>query len=467
MIGDAIGGALGGAGAGAGIGAVLAPAAQGAAGGGPVGAVIGAGLGLVSGVLGGSSKKKAKKKASRDQRKVTRKTHKYNRSVWKYNWKEARDKYEYEKDGLAIRKRNDREQREYQEQINENNYDHAMAIRDYEFNQANRAYEASIDAANEQISFNEMASNFAVQQQDRHRDEMMRGLMFDKKQTLIDYALKTAGFENQRGMLVNQRKTIKAKSAFETQASRLEGLKASSAAEARGPGRSNAKAVQAAMAESGANEAAIAEQLMFGLKDINMSIDAVNIQAEAMSNQLILDNARLAATVANLNVQDKMARENIEFQLLDANRRAEASIHMRPEMTPPMPKPVALPTPEYQDIYEPKRPPKPKKGANVAIGAQPSFAQSVIPQAMGAVQSFAKAGMFSGGGGYAENTSPLSMFQNAPTNMYNQGLSSSLNSSGLFSGIGSVVGNLTSAPSGFNNISPMTSGMSYSSAFNV
>ena len=234
---------------------------------------------------------------------------------------------------------------------------------------------------------------------------MLRGLMFDKKQTLADYAAQTAGFENQRKKLVNQRKTAKAGAAFETQASRLEGLKASGAAEARGPGRSNAKAVQAAMAEAGANQAAIAEQLMFGLTDINMSIDAVNIQAEAMSNQLIIDNARLAATVANVNVQDKLARENIAFQLKDANRRAQAAIHLKPEMTPPMPKPVALPTPEYQDIYEPKKPPKPKKGANVAIGAQQSFAQSVIPQAMGAIQSFANAGMFSGGGGYAESAS--------------------------------------------------------------
>ena len=412
--------ALGGAVTGAGAGALSGT---------PHGIAIGAATGFVGGLFGGGKKKK--KGPSKAQRKVTKETYRYNKDVWRYNWKEARDKYEYEKDGLAIRKRNDREQREYQEAINENNYNHAMAIRDYEFNQANRAYEASIDAANEQISFNEMASNFAVQQQDRHRDEMMRGLMFDKKQTLIDYALQTAGFENQRGKLVNQRKTAKAKSAFETQASRLEGLKASSAAEARGPGRSNAKAVQAAMAESGANEAAIAEQLMFGLKDINMSIDAVNIQAEAMSNQLILDNARLAATVANLNVQDKYARENIEFQLLDANRRAEASIHMRPEMTPPMPKPVALPTPEYQDIYEPKRPPKPKKHASVAIGAQPSFAQSVIPQAMGAIQSFAKAGMFSGGGGYTENTSALSNFTSNPMSYTNT------NYANAFSGLGS------------------------------
>ena len=202
------------------------------------------------------------------------------------------------------------------------------------------------------------------------------------------------------------------------------------------------------MAEAGANQAAIAEQLMFGLTDINMSIDAVNIQAEAMSNQLILDNARLAATVANVNVQDKLARENIAFQLKDANRRAQAAIHLKPEMTPPMPKPVALPTPEYQDIYEPKKPPKPRKGANVALATQPtSFAQSVIPQAMGAIQSFANAGMFSGGGGYA---APASTFSSTFAPSQFNTANSYLDSFSGLSGVGSAA-----AGAGFG-VTPMT-----------
>ena len=160
--------------------------------------------------------------------------------------------------------------------------------------------------------------------------------------------------------------------------------------------------------------------------------------------------------MSNLNFQDKLARENIEFQLLDANRRADAAIHLKPEMTPPMPKPVALPTPEYQDIYKPEKPPKPKKGAGVAIAATPSFAQSVVPAAMGVVQSFANAGMFGGGGGYAENTSPLSNFQSAPANMYSTGLASNLNSTALFSGIGS--GGSSNLMSGFTSPVPGTGG---------
>jgi len=30
---------------------------------------------------------------------------------------------------------------------------------------------------------------------------------------------------------------------------------------------------------------------------------------------------------------------------------------LKPEITPPLPKPYALPRPEFQDIYKPKKPP--------------------------------------------------------------------------------------------------------------
>lgn len=432
------------------IGSAIAGAGQGFLSGAATGVPHLGGVGAVAGAIGGffgGGKKKPKK--PKGNKKGIRKTHAYNRDIWKYNWQEAQRQYDYAVEGLNIRRQNDREQREYQEQINENNYNHAMAIRDYEFNQANRVYERSVADAAEQKSFNQMASEFALKQQDRYMEESLRGMMFDQKQTLADYAANTAGIKNQKRKLRNQRFSARAESTFATQASRLEGLKAAGSAAASGPGRSNAKRIQAAMAESGANQAAIAEQLMFGLTDINLSMDQLNIQAEAMSNQLILDNARLAASMANLNFQDKLARENIEFQLLDANRRADAAIHLKPEMTPPMPKPVALPTPEYQDIYKPERPPKPKKGAGVAIAATPSFAQSVVPAAMGAIQSFANAGMFSGGGGYAESTGNMFSSIAAAPQTYNAA-SSFLGNLGSNSSIGSAA-----SSAGFG-VTPMT-----------
>ena len=465
MVGDALSGALGGASAGAGIGAAVTAGATGGAAGGPIGAAIGAGVGLVSGIFGGSSKKKAANKQKAAAKKAVKKTHKYNKKVWKYNNAEAERKYDYQVESLNIRQDNDTEQREYTEKINNNNYNHAMAIRDYEFNQANRAYEASVDAANEQISFNQIASNFAVKQQDRYAEEMIRGMMFDEKQTLANYALQSAGFENQRNQIINKKRSSKANATFKTQAERIKGLKASGQAAARGPGRSNAKAVQAAMAEAGANQAAIAEELMFGLTDLNISLDAVRIKTEGMNNQLIIDQAKLAASVSNLNANDKLAREQIAFNLKDANRRAKAAIPLRPEMTPPMPKPILLPKPEYQDIYKPKKPPKPKKGASAVLSTQPSMMGEIATAATGMVQSFQKAGLFSGGGYSAPSASSAfgSSISNS-TGLFNNNVNNfggvnvpmqGLSNIGSFGGTGSPF--LSGPLSGINSFSGSSS----------
>lgn len=448
MVGDVISGAGSGFMAGASTGM-------------PHAAGIGAVVGAVGGIFSGNSKKKAASKQKAAQKKAVRKTHKYNKKVWKYNNAEAERKYDHQVEALNIRQDNDTEQREYKEKINNNNYNHAMAIRDYDFNQANRAYEASVDAANKQISFNEIASNFAVKQQDRYAEEMIRGMMFDEKQTLANYALQSAGFENQRNQIINKRRSSKAAATFKTQAERIKGLKESGSAAARGPGRSNAKAVQAAMAEAGANQAAIAEELMFGLSDLNIALDSVRIKTEGMSNQLIIDQAKLAASVANLNANDKLTREQIAFNLKDANRRAKAAIPLRPEMTPPMPKPVALPKPEYQDIYKPKKPPKPKKGASAVLSTQPSMMGDAVTATMGMVQSFQKAGIFSGGGYNATAaSSPFGSSISNSTGLFNTNMNNfggvNMPMQGL-SGFGSSFGGGSSFGSSISNTSGLFS----------
>lgn len=452
MSGLSIGGAVGGAGTGFQLGAATGiPHVAG------IGAAVGGIAGLFSG--GGGNKSGNGEKTRR------RKTHKQNKKIWKYNKKENKRKYEHELEALKIRKANDKETREYQEQINENNYDHAMAIRDYEFSQSNRAYDRSVADANAQISFNQMASSFAIRQQDRYKEEMLRGMMLDKRQSNLNFELQSAGLANTKDALDVKKRAVTAAAGFKTQSERIKSLKSEGEAAARGPGRSNAKAVQAALAESGANQAAIAEELMFGLSDIDVNYDNLAIKADGMSKQLILDNVKLKASMMNLEHRDQMAREEIAFKLADANRRAEASIRLKPELSPAMPRPVALPKPEYQDIYKPKDPPKPKRGAMNISSPTQSWAQSVAPGVMGAIQSFANSGIFNGGSGYAANVNTLgSSFNPNQFGAASSYLSGFGNSSGLLSGFTSP---FSGTGGGGFGVTPMTSGLDFSSRFMV
>ena len=47
-------------------------------------------------------------------------------------------------------------------------------------------------------------------------------------------------------------------------------------------------------------------------------------------------------------------RNKIRAQSLQAAINAAQRIQLKPELAPPMPKPVALPRPEYQDVYMPR-----------------------------------------------------------------------------------------------------------------
>ena len=372
-------------------------AAMGAASGTPHGIAIGGVGGFVSGLFSGGGDSSA-------QSAIYDKKHRYNRKVWKFNNEERERKFKYEKQSLNIRKRNDRDNINFQEAVSQNNYDHGMAIRQFQFDQERRAYESSIEAATEQIGFNQMAANFAGIQQDRAHSEQLLSLMFDEQQTLLDYNVQATGLAENRDRVNLKEKKLVGAAQRDAQAQRLEGMKSAGTARNVGSGRSGAKAMQAAIAEAGANQAAIADELMFGLTDIDLDLASINSKMESMNNQLILDQTMLAATKDNINARDISVRNQIALNTLNANRQAFASIRMKPEINPPLPEPIALPRPEYQAVYKPKNPPKPKRVLAKTGGgvAQSSGASSWVPTVISGIQTFANIANI-GGGGYNNN----------------------------------------------------------------
>ena len=153
-----------------------------------------------------------------------------------------------------------------------------MCIRNHEYLQAVRAYDQSVSTALQQRSFNEIAENAALVDQDRLIHEQLLTLAFDETETLFAYGAAAAGV----GL---QQRKAKAGAAAEAQATRISALKATGAAAARGQaGRSAAKNVQGILAETGARQAAIIDQLMF-------DTEANEFQLFKMSQQLLLDRA--------------------------------------------------------------------------------------------------------------------------------------------------------------------------------
>jgi hypothetical protein len=231
------------------------------------------------------------------------------------------------------------------------------------------------------------------------------------------------GAETELGIRQARTKTL-----LERQQGRIEALKATGAALATGQaGRSARKVAQGIAAESGAREAAGTEQFLLTEEaalqkqffdvmgiDQQLTLDTMGINQKLMfdqqnvvqqllfteqevaldldklNNQLYLDKAQIATARDNLRVSDQNVRRRIALERQQADITAEASIRLKPEIAPPLPKPVALPRPEWGEVYEPERPPEPIKGASYV----PSGNINAFNAISGGLSTLAKSGVF-------------------------------------------------------------------------
>lgn len=354
-----------------------------------IGAIGGGIAGLFGG--GGGGDKNHEGNRARRQAKAQKKQ-------WKFNNEEREKQYKYNVKSLKIRKENDEANLDYQDETNQINWNFETAKQLYSYDQAVRARDKSKENAKQKIGFNRQSAAFARQQQKRAYQEQLTKLMFDEKSMLLNYNLESAGLESQKRDFDIQSKKMMGKAQVSTQRSYVEGLEAEGEAQASGSGRSNVKAMQAAIAKAGANEQAIADELMFGLQGIDNAQDNINTRAAAMRSQLELDKLMLIETKNNIKARNKFVKQQIKFDKLQANTAARARIHLKPEMSPPIPEPLALPRPEYQDVYKPGTPPKPKKHGGMYSGGSDS--SGYLQAALGTIPSIVSAYR---GGGYQPN----------------------------------------------------------------
>ncbi len=355
------------------------------------GAIAGAVLGGVSSVIGGSSKNRAATKQANA-------TNKYNEAVYDFQLEEQDRKYEYAVEGREIQMRNDLKNIEFQEKQLAQKWDYGMGVRQYEHNQAVRAYDRSVAFAVQQQEYNDLAEKFALVDQDRLLHEQLIDLAFDRTETFLDYRRAAAGLG------LKKRQAI-ATAATEAQATRVSAMKAQGASVARGvSGRSAAKVVQGIVAETGARQAAIIDQLMFNQENTALDFTKLN-------NQFILDQVVLDLSEESAKLSDTAARNKIKLQALQAAIQAEASIALKPEIAPPLPKPFALPRPEYQEVFKPGTPPPPQKVVaqqTNLFAAGLSGAMSGAKMGMSIQSGFGGSGGSGGGTGGSSSTSSFS-----------------------------------------------------------
>ncbi len=393
-----------------------------------LGAIAGA---VIGGIFGFGQQQQSNNNADKVQRDL--KDH--NRKVDKYNWDETQRKYDFAVDGLEIRKRNDDRNIAYQEASMQIDYQDRLAIRDYEQSQINRAFQKSAEQRFKQNGFNSVAEQSATRQQLRAHQEAVSELMFDETYSLLDYFGNTTGahfskakqladasfneasskldYQKSKGSLNIKRNAIRAESQISTQNAIVEGMKAAGKISAAGgQGRSAAKAMIGVLAESGARQSAIANTLMFAENEISLNLGALEDQMildqtmvlaskNAAINQFNIETSKLDAAKAtdslafdatreNIDMRNKFVLQQIQQARMQADLEAEAQMMLYPDALPPISAPLALPRPEYQDIFEPTQPPETYTAAAAYSSPWLAGASGAMPYVPGIIDAFNK-----------------------------------------------------------------------------
>ena len=313
---------------------------------------------------GAHSRNKQAKKQAKEQNKAEE-------AAYKFEGEELQRSYEYSKESLEIQKRNTEANISFQEKQLKQQYDYGMGIRAYEYNQELRAYDQSFSEFTQQTSFNTTAEEFALQQQDRYLLEQQIDLALDEDQTYLQYATAT------RGLQLQKQKAVKA-AAKTMRDTGLEELRAAGAARARGKaGRSQAKILQSITAEYDRRESDLIDTLM-------LDVGGIDLELMSKKMQLDIDQFAFEMTSNNLLAADQFSRKQIAMQRRQADMQAEANLMLKPEQVPPLPKPIALPRPEYQEVYEPKQGPP---GAKI-IAPQESLGAAFVSTTLGYATGF-------------------------------------------------------------------------------
>ena len=315
----------------------------------PVGLAIGLGGAVFNGIFGGAQQS-AQNRAAEKQAQLQ---HEANLANWKFNKTSARRQYKYDKQSVAIQRQNVEQNLAYQEETANQSWRHQMQIQAFDYANQMRAFNRSQQTASQQMSFNNLAYDYALQDTARWEQEQSIMMDFEEKSTMMEYRFA------QRGEALNMQKAeaviqqTRGMGQLQQQKAYVDGLKQMGQAQVRGAtGISAEKAAQASIAEAGATTAAIIQEVMNGEQNYALSAEAINMKLEQLNDNFYMDKAQLAASRVSMANQSKAMRTQAALSKYQADLNAMANMMLEPMIPPAIPKPMDLPRPNLQDPME-------------------------------------------------------------------------------------------------------------------
>lgn len=322
----------------------------------PVTLAIGGVSAIAQGIFGGIGQSQQNSAAKKQAAAIN----KANMQNWRYQNREMRRKFKYDTNSIKIQRSNIEQELAYNDQTAQKSWNYQMQIRAFDYNNQVREYEQRKLTAGQQLQFNNFAYDFALQDAARWLEEQNVALDFEEKSTMMEFKYAQLGQAMNFQEADAVRQQTRGMAQIEQQKAYVQGLKAKGEAQVRGGMGVNAeKNAAASIAETGLNTSAIIQQVFNAEQSFGLTAAEITTNLEQINDKFYLDKAQIAASRVSAGNQAKALKMNAMMNKFQADLNAISSIGLGPSVPPAPPKPEALPRPQLQDPFKPRKLPKP------------------------------------------------------------------------------------------------------------
>tara|TARA_R100000458_G_scaffold58447_1_gene66503 strand:- start:3885 stop:5261 length:1377 start_codon:yes stop_codon:yes gene_type:complete len=349
-----------------------------------------------------------------DNSKDVKKQWEYDKDVWRYDWDSMQLTHDHAKSAYTAQKATNASIRDAEYATKINAWKDAAVIREFDFANQRKAHNASIEAFNKQLDYNELAEEIALDDNKRKYNDRMTEIGYQNEELLmnhdfteelkatelkhalesgqvkttrlakgIDDAVKDAGYTTRQ--LNNQLLAARQDAARKGVDLTLDSLKKQGAILASGQtGRSARKNLQSVLSEHGRGQKAITDMLTNEELGHTLNMEMMANKLQSLKSDTSISYTDLATQLAHtseataLNIKqskDKTGfgqrqlkdtlksaegqfnadKKALALQRYSADMAAEANIAPKAQMAPAPSMPIKAPAPYTQPPQKPPR----------------------------------------------------------------------------------------------------------------
>lgn len=143
----------------------------------------------------GASQRNSQRAANQN---AINKAHKGAVEQYEYGWDETQRGYDHLREGIQIRRRNEKINRRYQDKENLARYSDEIALRDFQFGNRMREFVMSESIFGSQVALNDMSAREAVRLEDQKFNEIAKSMAFEQTDAYVEL-LQSQGMARAKG----------------------------------------------------------------------------------------------------------------------------------------------------------------------------------------------------------------------------------------------------------------------------